>query len=58
MLSRKMWVRYQSFENLPPDWDSAADDWLSDGERHECERFRDEARCANGRPAGLPPSSC
>ena len=44
MLSRKIWVRYQSFENIPSALDADPQDWLSELERRECERFRDEGR--------------
>lgn len=43
MLSRKIWVRYQPFEKIPSA-SGTAEDWLSDAERRECERFRDEGR--------------
>ena len=42
MLSREIWVRYQSFEKLEQAEESDA--WLSDAERRECERYRDESR--------------
>jgi phosphopantetheinyl transferase len=42
MLSREIWVRYQSFETLEDAEESDA--WLSEAERRECERYRDEGR--------------
>jgi phosphopantetheinyl transferase len=44
MLSRKIFVRYQSFENRPSALDAHPEDWLSESERRECERFRDAGR--------------
>jgi phosphopantetheinyl transferase len=44
MLSRKMWVRYQSFDKLKQRLDFDSRDWLSVAELSECERFREEGR--------------
>lgn len=44
MLSREIWVRYQSFENLKQARDTDLRNWLSDAERRECRRYRDEGR--------------
>jgi phosphopantetheinyl transferase len=44
MLSRKMWVQYHAFESLSSFGEPHANDWLSDAERREAERYRDEAR--------------
>ncbi len=44
MLSRNIWVCYRSFENIQPAWETEPADWLSEAERRECERYRDESR--------------
>ncbi len=44
MLSRNIWVRYQSFENLKAAWETDPQLWLSEAERRECGRYRDQSR--------------
>lgn len=42
MLSREIWVCYQSLRNL--EHTESSDAWLSGAERRECARYRDEGR--------------
>ena len=65
MLSRNLWVRYQSFENLKPAWETEPQGWLSEAERRECERYRDQSRlpamarrALAGERSALPSNSC
>lgn len=44
MLSREMWVRYQSFDHLESVFGLSPEDWLSEAERRESERYRDAGR--------------
>ncbi len=44
MLSRKIWVRYRALETMKTACNADPRNWLSDAERREFARFRDEGR--------------
>ncbi|MCA9069530.1 MAG: 4'-phosphopantetheinyl transferase superfamily protein [Planctomycetaceae bacterium] len=44
MLSRELWIRYQSFDHLQSIYGLSPENWLSDNERRESERYHDAGR--------------